>query len=62
MESIASKLNDMGYNLLNLDHLIFLSLDPNPSEDCKSCNKNSCTQACTAGCATCEPGCSQGPH
>ncbi len=58
MSDLIGKFDGLGYDLLGLDNLVYLSRGPTTttSEDCvKQC------VSCSVSCSTCGAGCSSGP-
>jgi len=57
MDKLSRRFDNLGYDLLDLDNLIYLNLDTSPADSCIS---GYCDKGCNQGCATCKPGCSSG--
>ncbi len=58
MNDLVSKFTSLGYDLFDLDSVVYLSAGPGTgtSDTCKEhCEK------CAVSCATCGSGCSNGP-
>jgi hypothetical protein len=57
MSDLISKFNSCGYDLLDLDSLVYLSVipDPAPTPNCA----DHCS-TCAVSCSTCGAGCSNG--
>lgn len=58
MNDLTSKFSSLGYNLLDLDSIVYLSVakDPNPPKCADHC------ETCAVSCSTCGAGCSAGPN
>ena len=51
---MAEKFGNLGYDLLNLDKLIYSGLDPDPKPT--DCGGESCEGGCTPSCKSCKNG------
>jgi hypothetical protein len=57
MDALSSKINNLGYDLLDLDSIVYLSLDPGQTVNCTD---GSCDGGCFNGCTSCKPCCNTG--
>lgn len=51
--SNVKEFHDLGFDLLDLNKVIYVGPDPNPVDPCEG---GKCTVSCTNGCASCAPG------
>ncbi len=58
MENIIAKFDALGYDLVDLDDIVYVNAGPGTG------TKNDCTKSCetcSESCSTCGAGCSNGP-
>ncbi len=59
MSDLIGKFDDLGYDLLDLDSLIYLSKGDPETDQKKICTDH--CETCAVTCSTCGAGCSSGP-
>jgi hypothetical protein len=60
MKDLRSKFESLGFDLVELDKLVYVTAGDGIPLEPPDCPDGKCTKGCYSGCATCSPGCSGG--
>jgi len=60
-QSFRAKFDNLGYDLLGLDKIMYCSLDPNQSTENCATGCNIQCKSCSTACDSCSKGCKSGP-